>query len=50
VVRHRGSLIGGAVSLSIFPDGGCDIAAVSNVSQAERVDPFALQVAAAFVR
>ena len=50
VVRHRGSLIGGATSLSIFPDLGLVIAAASNVSQAERVDPFALQVAAAFVR
>jgi serine beta-lactamase-like protein LACTB, mitochondrial len=42
VVRHRGSLIGGATSLSIFPDLGLVIAAASNVSQTERVDPFAL--------
>ena len=50
VVRHRASLIGSASSLSIFPELGVVIAAASNVSQAERVDPFALQVAAAFGR
>ena len=50
LLRHRASLFGGAVSLSVFPDFGLVIAAASNVSQTERVDPFALQVAAAFVR
>ena len=50
LLRHRASLFGGAVSLSVFPDLGLVIAATSNVSQIERVDPFALQAAAAFVR
>ncbi len=49
LVRHRATLIGGAVSLSVFPDLGLVIAATSN-SHTERVDPFALQVAAAFAR
>jgi CubicO group peptidase (beta-lactamase class C family) len=48
VLRHRGSLIGGAASLSVFPDLGLVVAAMANVTQSERVDPFALQVAGAF--
>ena len=50
VLRHRGSFIGGASTLSLFPDLGLVTAATSNVTQAERVDPFALEVAAAFAR
>ena len=50
LLRHRASLFGGAVSLSVFPNLGLVIAAASNVSQTEHVDPFAQQVAAAFVR
>ena len=49
-MRHRGSLIGGTTSLSVFPDLGFVIAAMSNITQSDRVDPFALQVAAAFAR
>lgn len=50
LLRHRASLIGGAVSLSVFPDLGLVIAATSNVSRTESVDPFALRVADAFAR
>jgi len=50
LLRHRASLIGGASSVSIFPDLGLVIAVTSNISQTERMDPFALQVAAAFAR
>jgi CubicO group peptidase (beta-lactamase class C family) len=50
LLRHRASLIGGANSLSMFPDLGLVIAVTSNGTGTERVDPFALQVAAAFVR
>lgn len=49
VVRHRANLIGGHVSFTLFPDRGLVIAATSNV-RSDRVDPFALQVADAFVR
>ena len=49
VVRHRAGLIGGRVSLSVFPDLDLVVAAMSNVSH-YIVDPFALQVAEAFAR
>jgi CubicO group peptidase (beta-lactamase class C family) len=48
VLHHRASFIGGTVSLSVFPDLGLVIAAAANISQSDRVDPFALQVAASF--
>lgn len=50
VVSHRGSPAGGSVSLLTFPDLGLAIAAAANVTDARGVDPFALQVAAAFTR
>jgi serine beta-lactamase-like protein LACTB, mitochondrial len=50
VVRHRASLIGGAVSLYLFPDRGLVIAATSNVANTVAVEAIALQVAETFVR
>ena len=46
-VRHRASLIGGEVSLTLFPDRGLVIAATSN-TRSSRVDSFALRVAELF--
>jgi CubicO group peptidase (beta-lactamase class C family) len=48
VVRHRASLIAGAVSLYLFPDRGLVIAVMSNVPNTVAVEAFALQVAEAF--
>ena len=48
MVRHRASLIGGAVSLYLFPDRDLVIAATSNVPNTVAVEAFALQVAEAF--
>ena len=50
MISHRGSPMGGTVSLLTFPDLGLVIAAAANVTQARGVDPFALQVAEAFTR
>ncbi len=50
LLRHRATPTGGTVSLSLFPDRSLVIAATTNVSHAMAVDPFALQVAEAFVR
>jgi hypothetical protein len=50
MVSHRGSPLGGSVSLLTFPDLGLAIAAAANVTQASGVDPFALQVAEVFAR
>jgi len=50
VVRHRASLIGGAVSFYLFPDQDLAIAAMSNVANAVGVETFALQVAEVFGR
>ncbi|HYN09631.1 MAG TPA: serine hydrolase domain-containing protein [Vicinamibacterales bacterium] len=50
MVSHRGSPMGGTVSLLTFPDLGVAIAAAANVTDARGVDPFALQVAEAFTR
>ncbi len=50
MVSHRGSPMGGTVSLLTFPDLGLAIAAAANVSAASGVNPFALQVAEAFTR
>ena len=50
VVRHRASLIGGAVSLYLFPDRDLVIAATSNVPNTVAVEAFALQVAETFTK
>jgi CubicO group peptidase (beta-lactamase class C family) len=50
MVSHRGSPVGGAVSLLTFPDLGIVIAAAANVTSAQGVNPFALEVAEAFAR
>ena len=51
IVSHRGSPMGGAVSLLTFPDLGLAIAAAAaNVTRANGVNPFALQVAEAFTK
>ena len=50
MVSHRGSPMGGSVSLLIFPDLGLTIAAAANASGTAGVDPFARQVAEAFTR
>jgi CubicO group peptidase (beta-lactamase class C family) len=50
MVSHRGSPMGGTVSLLTFPDLGLAIAAAANVTHAKGVDPFALRVAEAFAR
>lgn len=50
MVSHRGSPMGGTVSLLTFPDLGLAIAAAANVTPATGVNPFALQVAEAFTR
>jgi hypothetical protein len=49
VVRHRANLIGGNVSLTLIPDRGLAVAVMSNVSHTDVIDPFAQQVAAAWV-
>ena len=49
VVRHRASLIAGAVSLYLFPDRGLVIAVTSNVPNTVAVEAFALHVAEAFI-
>jgi serine beta-lactamase-like protein LACTB len=49
MVSHRGSPAGGTVSLLTFPDLRLAIAAAANVTDARGVDPFALQVAEAFM-
>jgi CubicO group peptidase (beta-lactamase class C family) len=48
MVSHRGSPMGGSVSLLTFPDRGLAIAAAANLADVERVNGFALQVADAF--
>lgn len=48
VLSHRGSPIGGSVSLLVFPDRGLAVAAASNVSHAKAVDAFARQLAEVF--
>ena len=50
LLRHRATPTGGTSSLSLFPDRNLVIAATTNVSHGTTVDPFALQVAEAFVR
>jgi CubicO group peptidase (beta-lactamase class C family) len=50
LLSHRGSPIGGSLSLLTFPDLGLAIAAATNVSHANGVAPFGLTVAEAFAR
>jgi serine beta-lactamase-like protein LACTB len=50
MVSHRGSPMGGSVSLLTFPDFGIAVAAAANVGQATGVDPLALRIAEAFAR
>ena len=50
LVGHRGSPMGGSISLMTFPDLGLAIAAATNVSHANGVAPFGLKVAEAFTR
>ena len=49
-VGHRGSPMGGTISLMTFPDLGLAIAAASNVTHAKGVAPLGLKVAEAFAR
>jgi hypothetical protein len=49
MISHRGSPMGGTVSLLTFPDLGLAIAA-ANVTHAVGVDTVALQVAETFTR
>jgi len=49
VVRHRASLIGGVVSLSLFPHPGMAIAITSHVPNRVAVDDLALRFAEVFV-
>ncbi len=48
MVSHRGSPMGGTVSLLTFPDLGVAVATAANVADASGVNPFARQVAEAF--
>jgi serine beta-lactamase-like protein LACTB, mitochondrial len=50
IVSHRGSPMGGTVSLVTFPDLGLAVAAAANVTHASGLNPFALQLAEAFTR
>jgi CubicO group peptidase (beta-lactamase class C family) len=50
MVSHRGSPLGGTVSLLTFPDLGVAVAAAANVTDASGVNALALQVAEAFSR
>jgi hypothetical protein len=50
MVSHRGSPMGGTVSLLTFPDLGLAVAAAPNVTDATGVNRFALQIADAFSR
>lgn len=50
LLGHRGSPMGGTISLMMFPDLGLVIAAASNVSHAKGVAPLGLKVAEAFAR
>jgi serine beta-lactamase-like protein LACTB, mitochondrial len=50
IVSHRGSPMGGTVSLLAFPNLGLAVAAAGNVSNASGINPFALRVAEAFTR
>jgi CubicO group peptidase (beta-lactamase class C family) len=49
LVGHRGTPMGGTVSLLTFPDLGVVVAAASNIGGASGVDPFAQELAGVFV-
>ena len=48
MISHRGSPMGGTVSLLTFPDLGLAVAAAANAAQAQGVNPLALRIAEAF--
>jgi CubicO group peptidase (beta-lactamase class C family) len=48
MLSHRGSPMGGSVSLLTFPDLGLAVAAATNAGDAVGVNPFARQVAEVF--
>jgi serine beta-lactamase-like protein LACTB len=48
MLGHRGSPVGGTISLMTFPDLGLVIAAASNVTHARGIAPLGLKVAEAF--
>jgi serine beta-lactamase-like protein LACTB, mitochondrial len=48
MVSHRGSPMGGTISLLTFPESGLAVAAAANVTDAAGVNPFALRIAEAF--
>ena len=50
MLSHRGSPMGGSVSLLTFPDLGLAVAAAGNMTDVKRVNAFALEAAEAFVR
>jgi CubicO group peptidase (beta-lactamase class C family) len=50
MVAHRATPNGGTVALLLFPDHGIVVAAASNISPAEGVDPTARKIADAFAR
>ena len=50
LLRHRATPTGSTVSLALLPDRSLAIAATTNVTHGMAVDPFALQVAEAFVQ
>jgi hypothetical protein len=50
MVGHRGSPVGGTISLMTFPDLGLVIAATSNVTHTKGVSPLGLKVAELFAR
>jgi serine beta-lactamase-like protein LACTB, mitochondrial len=50
MLSHRGSPMGGSVSLLTFPDLGLAVAAAGNMTDVRRVNAFALEVAEAVFR
>ena len=50
MLGHRGSPVGGTISLMTFPDLGLVIAATSNVTHTNGVAPLGLKIAEAFTR
>ena len=48
MLGHRGSPVGGTISLMTFPDLGLVIAATSNVTHTKGVAPLGLKIAEAF--
>ena len=50
MVSHRGSPMGGTISLLTFPDLGLAVAAAANATDVSGVNPLALQIAESFKR